>query len=304
MTRSDIVAHIKGVFPPVVTPFNRRGDVDEGGFRANIRRYTGIGLSGILIAGSTGEAPYLTARERLRLVEIARPLVRAPELIVVGTGLESTRETVRLSREAIARGADVVLVISPNYFKSRMDSPTLEAHFRAVADDVSRPVIIYHIPQFTGIRMDPRALARLARHPNIAGVKESSGDLAFLRSVLRAVPAGFRVLVGAAGIFLEGLRAGGAGGVLGQADFTPEICVGLYEAFRRKQLKTARELQARLMPLVRQIALAYGVPGIKAACDLCGYTGGNPRPPLQPLGAAARRAVAAALEEARAGLEA
>ncbi len=303
MTRNEIIANLKGIFPPVVTPFNRRGRVDERGFRQNLCRYVGIGLSGVVVAGSTGEAPYLAEGERLRLVELARDIVRPPELLIVGTGLEGTRETLRLSREAVARGADAVLTLMPNYFKARMDSAALMAHFRAVADGVRRPVIIYSIPQFTGIRMEPDAMANLSRHPNIVGLKESSGDLAYLRAVLQRVRPGFRVMVGSALILLQALRAGAVGALLGQAGFAPELCLGVYEAFRQRRIRAARRLQELLVPLAQNISIPYGVAGVKAALDLCGYAGGAPRAPLVSLGAGGRQAVAAALAEARAGLE-
>jgi len=303
MTNQQIVDNLKGIFPPVVTPFNRPGDVDEKRFRGNLQKYAGIGLGGVVVAGSTGEALYLNEAERLRLVEIARDVVGPPELLVVGTGLESTCETIRLSREAIARGADALLVLPPHYYKSRMDSPALVRHFRVLADKVKRPVILYSIPQFTGINMEVEAIAELSRHPNIVGLKESSGQLAFVKAVLRKVAAGFRVLVGSVMILLDALRAGVAGAVLSQACFAPELCVGVYEAFCNGRTKAARELQQRLVPLAQKIALPFGVPGIKAALDLSGYFGGLPRSPLLPLSPESRQAVSAALREAHAGLE-
>lgn len=302
MNRQAIIKNLKGVFPPVVTPFDASGRIDEERFAENVKRYTNIGLSGVLVAGSTGEAPYLTARERLRLIEIARRIVLPPEIVMAGTGLESTRETLDLSREAIARGADALLILTPNYFKSRMNTTALVAHFRALGNKLARPLLIYNIPQFTGIRMAPEAFAELARHRNIVGLKESSGDLVYLRAILRKVPRNFRVFTGAASVFLDALRAGATGGVLGQADFLPELCVGVYEAFCQGRLKDASELQQRLRPLVERISTPYGVAGIKAALDLCGYSGGNPRPPLVPLGRGPYREVAAAVREAREGL--
>ena len=303
MTRKGIIASLKGVFPPVVTPFDRRGEVDEGRFRANLERYAQAELAGVVVAGSTGEAPYLTERERLRLVEVARKVVKPPQLLIAGAGLESTHETLRLSRESVARGADAVLLLPPAYYKSKMDSGTLVAHFCAVGDGVRRPVILYSIPQFTGFRMEVETIAKLSRHPNIVGIKESSGDLSFLRAILRQKSSGFRVLTGSALIFLDALRAGAVGAVLGQAGFVPELCLAVYEAFRRGQMRTAQELQQKLRPLALKIAVPYGVPGIKAALDLCGYAGGVPRPPLLPLTPTARRDVAATLREVRAGLE-
>ena len=293
----QLSARLRGILPPVVTPFNRRGDIDLGAYRANLERYTGIGLAGVVVAGSTGEAPYLSARERLRLTELTRRGLEPQELVITGTGLESTRDTIRLSREAFARGADAALVVTPNYYKSNMDRPALLAYYRAVADAVARPVLIYSIPQFTGIRMTAELIAELSRHPGIAGVKDSSGDLAVARRILRRVRPGFRVFVGAATILLDALRAGAAGGILAQADFAPELCVALYEAFRQGSRGRAREFQNQLEPLVTRVNQPYGVAGIKAAMDLAGYRGGAPRPPLLAATAAARRDIARALKQ-------
>ncbi|HZP02163.1 MAG TPA: dihydrodipicolinate synthase family protein [Terriglobia bacterium] len=303
MNRKQVIEHLRGIFCPVVTPFNRRGDIEEGLFCENLVRYSDLSLSGIVIAGSTGEAPYLEARERLRLLDLARPIVRPPQLLILGTGLESTRETIRLSREAAARGADAVLVITPAYYKSRMDSKALTDHFRAVASSVRRPVIVYHIPQFTGIRMEPKAVGALSRHPNIIALKESSGDLNFVRAIIRNSRGGFPVLVGSPAILLDALSSGAAGGVLGMSGFVPELCLGIYEAFRLRRLAVARDLQERLLKLVAKIGVPYGIPGVKAAVEECGYAGGFPRSPLAALTSKQKREVAAALRDARAGLE-
>jgi 4-hydroxy-2-oxoglutarate aldolase len=303
MTRKEIIRSLQGIFAPVVTPFNGNGEIDEGLFRENLQKLAGIGLAGVLVAGSTGEAPYLGERERLRLVELAQGLVRPPEILIASTGLESTAATVRLSQEAVARGADAVLVLTPNYYKSEMDADTLAAHYRAVARAVERPVIIYSIPQFTGLRLEPSTLGKLSQIPNVVGLKESSGDIHYVRAILRRVRPGFRVVVGSVVVLHEALRAGAVGGVLAQADFAPELCVGLYQAFLQGKRKAALEFQSRLLPLARGISLPFGVPGIKVALDLSGYAGGLPRAPLAPLGPAAREVVAAALRQARAGLE-
>ena len=304
MTNAKIIEQLKGVFPPLVTPFNRSGGIDFSHFRENVKSYAGTGVAGIVIAGSTGEAPYLTEQERVKLVEAARDLVRPPQILIVSTGLESTLLTIKLSREAIARGADALLVITPNYFKARMaDATTQLGYYRAVADSVRRPTIIYNIPQFTGIRMAPETIAALSRHPNIAGLKESSGDLTYDRSILRSVRRGFRFFTGYPPIFLDVLRSGGAGGVLGQANYAPELCVGIYEAFQNRQFKLARDLQRRLTCLAENIAVPFGVAGVKAAVELRGLHGGAPRAPLAPLGASARKVIAAALRKATEGLD-
>ena len=303
MKHNEIVSHLQGIFPPVVTPFNGRGRVDEGAFRSNLQRCTGIGLSGVVVAGSNGEAPYLSDRERLRLVELARRIVRPPELLIAGTGLEATAQTLKLSREAVARGADAVLVLPPAYYKSGMRPDILEAHFRVIADGLRRPLLIYSIPQFTGFSLDPGMLAKLSRHANIPGMKESSGNLDFDGTILSKARPKFRLLLGSAVAMLDGLKEGASGAVLSQANFVPQLCLGIYEAFRQKDFKTAELLHTRLLLIVREVTGPYGVAGVKAALDACGCRGGDPRLPLQPVGMGVRRRIATALKRACAGLD-
>jgi 4-hydroxy-2-oxoglutarate aldolase len=303
MSHQEFVKHLEGVFPPVVTPFNRRGDIDESAFRSNLERNTKIGLAGVVVAGSNGEAPHLTERERLRLVEIARAVVCPPELVIAGTGLDATAQTLKLSREAVARGADAVLVLPPAYYRSAMQPNILEAHFRAVADGLRRPLLIYSIPQCTGFTLDPGMIAKLSRHSNIPGMKESSGKLDFDRVILEKSRPKFRLLVGSALAFLDGLKTGACGGVLSQANFVPQLCIGIFEAFRQNDLKTAAQLQGRLLSLIQEVTGPYGVAGVKAALDACEYRGGDPRLPLQPLSPAARRRIGAAVKRACAGLD-
>jgi 4-hydroxy-2-oxoglutarate aldolase len=301
VTRNEIIDNLEGVICPVVTPFNKRGGVDEGAFKENIRALGGIGLAGVLVAGSTGEAPYLTIAERLRLVELARQVVKAPELVVVGTGMESTAATLQLSRESVERGGDALMVLTPSYFKPQMDSAALIEHFRAVAGGVKRPVLFYYIPQYTGLQVDLETIIKISRLPNIVGLKESSGDLQLVRAILKRVKPGFRVLVGAVSIFYDALTSGAVGGVLGQAHFAPSLCVGLYEAYLEEKTEKALELQKRLMPLAKKVAGPCGVPGIKAALDAFGGHGGAPRLPLQPVSAKVRKQIVAEVRKANRG---
>jgi len=304
MTRNEILNNLKGVICPIATPFDRRGNVDEGHFRENLSRLAGIGLGGILVSGSTGEAPYLTESERLRLVELAREVIRPPELLMVGTGLESTRATLNLSQEVVERGADVILVVTPNYFKPMMNTAALVEHYRTIGAGVKRPVMIYAIPQFTGLDVDTATIVKLSRLPNIVGLKESSGRLDYARTVLRGAGRKFLVTVGSANIFEDALAAGAVGAVLGMANFDPTLCVGLYQAFINRQAQQARDLQRRLAIFAQKITIPFGVPGVKVAMDVCGYHGGDPRPPLLPVGPKGKKQIAAALREAHAGLAA
>lgn len=297
MTSKQVLTHLKGIFVPVVTPFNRRGELDESAFRFNVRRYVKQGFNGILIAGSTGEGPYLTEQERLRLVELARPLIPAPQLLLAGTGVETTRQTIHLSNEAVKRGADALLVLTPCYYKNRMDSAALIAHYSAVGDAVRRPVLIYSIPQFTGVHIDPATIGQLSRHGNVVGLKESSGNMEFLREVLKRSKAGFYVLAGSAVIMLDAFQAGAAGAVLGPANYIPDLCLDIYRFYLQGELERARKLQQRIMPLVQEVNVRAGISGIKFALDLCGYKGGSSRTPLLPLRPSEERKVVAALRD-------
>jgi 4-hydroxy-2-oxoglutarate aldolase len=179
----------------------------------------------------------------------------------------------------------------------------LAAHYRAVADAVRKPILIYSIPQFTGVNLPADTVVALSQHPNIVGLKDSSGDLRYLRTVLRSIGPRFAVLVGSALILLDALRAGAAGAVLGPAGFAPELCLAIYHAVCAGKLKIARQLQQQLMGIMQSIGLPFGVPGIKVAMDLSGYAGGIPRAPLAPLTQGQRRKVAAALKQLRISLE-
>lgn len=298
MTSKEVISNLKGVFLPIVTPYNRRGGIDEAAFRSDLRHYIKAGVNGILVAGSTGEGPYLTEPERLRLVELARPLIQPPQLLLVGTGVETTSQTIHLSKEAVARGADAVLVLTPSYFKNRMDSAALTAHFSTIADALSRPVMIYSIPQFTGIHMEPATIGRLSRHGNIAGLKESSGKIEFLSEVLQETDPGFRILAGSALIMLEALQAGASGVILGPANYIPDVCVEMYQLYCQEEIEKAQKIQRRIIPMVQEVNVRCGIPGVKYAVDLCGYKGGKPREPLLPLTPVEQRRIAAALKKA------
>lgn len=297
--RKSLLQKLRGIFAPAVTPFDRRGEVDEAAFRENLRKYSEVRLGGVLVAGSSGEAPYLTERERLRLLTLARRMVRGSQLLLAGTGLESTRETIRLSREAVRCGADALLIVTPNYYIPRMDSASQIAHYSAVADAVKRPVLIYSIPQLSGVPISVDTIVRLSGHPNIVGVKESSGDIHFVRAILKKCRPGFRVLAGSVAILPKAIEAGAVGGVLSQADFVPELCLSLYDACLQKDKKKIAEICQRIEPLVRDVALPFGVAGVKAALDLSGFRGGAPRSPLQRLLSKEYRRVKAAVEASR-----
>ncbi len=296
-------ALFSGVFLPVPTPFDPvEGEVSAIGFRDNLRRWLSCGIAGVVVGGSTGEAPLLEEGELVRLVEWAGGLVDGERLLIAGTGAESTRAAVRRTRAAADAGADAVMVRAPSYYQPAMTPAVLRAYYEAVAEASRVPVLVYHVPQFVPVEMAPEFVASLGRHPNIAGVKESSGNLKVLGALLDAAPEGFSVLVGSGAKLYAGLEIGAAGGVVAVGCLAPEATCEIYAFFKEGDSASAGRRQTRVAPLHQKIVAGLGVPGIKYALDLLGYAGGPPRPPLLPLSPEGCRIVREEL--GRAGLRA
>jgi 4-hydroxy-2-oxoglutarate aldolase len=290
---------LHGIFPPLVTPFREDGAVDAAAFEANLDSYASADLSGYLVLGSNGEAASLEDHEKLALVRSARALSRGRTLLV-GTGVESTRGTIDLTRRVADLGADAALVLTPHYYKPQMTTDALRRHFEAVADASPIPVLLYSVPQFTGIPFQPPLAAALSAHPRIGGMKESSGDVGLVGRILAAVPAGFRVLCGSAPVLYPALCLGAVGGVVAVACCAPRPVAALYRAYGRGDHETARRLQQALAPLAAAVTSAHGVAGLKLALDVTGRRGGSVRPPLLPPPASLRAEIQALVDRAEA----
>ena len=276
------VLDLSGVFPPVATPFDDSGDLSLGHLEENVRRLAGTGLAGFAVLGTNGEYVLLDRDEKLRAISTVREAAGSLR-VIAGTGAESTRESVAMTRRAAELGVDAALVITPHYYRARMDVRALLAHYSAIAECSSLPVIIYNMPASTGLDLDAATVLRLAEHPNIAGIKDSSGNMIKLAEIVSSAPDGFQVLAGTAAFLLPALSVGAAGGILALANVAPRECVALLELFRQGDLASARALQQRLLAPNAAVTNQFGVPGLKAALDLFGYHGDSPRPPLLSL---------------------
>lgn len=286
-----------GVFPPMATPFNGGGQVDPDAVRSNVTRWIERGVRGVVALGSNGEAPLLDEDESDVVIEAARAAVPRDRLLLAGTGRESTRATIDASRRAQALGADAVLVRTPSFFKPRMTPDVFVLHYTTIADALEIPVLLYNYPAVTGVNLTPDAVGRLAQHPNIAGIKETSTDAGQIAAYVDATRGqDFTVLAGSAPAFYPALALGAGGAILAVCCAAPRACVALFDAFTRGDHATARELQRRLVPLAQAVTSGYGVPGLKVAMELAGYVGGPPRHPLMPAGADVRAAIAAQLQ--------
>jgi 4-hydroxy-2-oxoglutarate aldolase len=272
---------LEGVFAPVVTTFYREtGELDLADFAANIRAHLTAGLHGIVVTGSTGEAALLDLDERIALIDTAREMIARDKWLIVGTGAESTRTCLRQTREAAARGADAVLVVAPHYYASAMSAPALMQHYWRVAEESKVPVILYNIPKYMHFALAPTLVAELATHPNVIGIKDSSGNRELFASYMNVQSDKFAVVDGNAQLFQHAMESGARGGILAAALFAPALCLEIYDAVKRGDKTTADAAQARLTPLGARIVGELGVAGVKAAMDRVGVCGGAVRSPL------------------------
>jgi 4-hydroxy-2-oxoglutarate aldolase len=250
-------------------------------FERNLDGYARHALAGYLVLGSNGEANVLELPEKLELIAAARRRA-GNRVLIAGTGLESTRATIELTRKAADLGADAALVLTPHYFKARMTDEALRRHFVAVADAAPIPVLVYSVPVVTGLLASVGLVTQLAGHPNIAGIKESSGDVALLGRIVSGAPEAFAALCGSGPVAYPALCVGASGGVLAFACCAPGVACALYEAFQRGDHARARRIQAEAVPLAQAVTSGNGVAGLKAAMDLAGFSGGSVREPLLP----------------------
>jgi 4-hydroxy-2-oxoglutarate aldolase len=211
--------------------------------------------------------------------------------LLAGTGVESTAETISRSKRAAELGYHAALVKTPYYYKPVYKPEVFIAHYRRVADASPIPVLLYSVPQFTGISLEAPEVAVLSEHPNIIGIKESSGHVQRVSEMVAATAASFQVLTGGAAVLLPSLTVGAKGAILALASALPEKCAELYEVTRRGQLDAARELQKNLLRASKLIVSELGIPGVKFVMDQRGYRGGAPRLPLLPLSDSAKRRV-------------
>lgn len=288
MTARDLA----GVFAPITTPFDAAtGDVAPQHLKDNVTRLLADGLDGIVVAGSTGEAPLLDADEHRRLVAWTREVTPKGKWLIAGTGAESTRQAIALTRGAAAEGADAVLVRPPSYFPA-VAARSLANYYRAIADASPVPVLVYNIPKYTHVSLPAELLQELSTHARVAGVKDSSGDLKNLAAYREAAPQ-WAVFVGSASLLLSALELECDGGIVAVACFAARPCAELITTYRAADRTTATALQDRLARLDKEIVGKLGPAGVKAAMDAVGLYGGPPRPPLAPLGAAERERITA-----------
>jgi 4-hydroxy-2-oxoglutarate aldolase len=272
-----------GIFPPLPTSFDKDENLLPDMIRYNIKRLSEYDLAGFLILGSNGEQVMLSESEKLAAIAAARDALPEGRLLLAGTGCQSTRETISLTRAAATEGAHAVLVINPSYYKGNMNQAELVRHYFDVADASPVPVLVYNMPANTGVDMTARMIIAMAEHPNIVGLKESGGNVVKMGEVMGNVKPGFQVLAGGAGFLLPALAMGAVGGILASANIAPGHCLEIFNAFVAGDIARARDLQHSIIALNAAVTARWGVPALKAAMDHLGLFGGHVRRPLLPL---------------------
>jgi 4-hydroxy-2-oxoglutarate aldolase len=293
--------NLVGVMPPLPTPFDESGEVALAKLASNLEELASTGLSGFVILGSNGEYVYLDESEKVAIFKAARQAIPADRLFLAGTGVESTRATLRLTLAAAEAGADAVLVNAPFYYKPAMTKEALVKHYTTVADASPIPIILYNMPAYTGLDLSAEVILELAEHPNIIGLKESSPNVVKIGEIRLAVTRrnlDFAVLAGSASFLQAAVAVGATGGILASANVAPELCVRIFEASTALD-PAATSLQHSVLPLNAAVTTRFGVAGLKYAMGQVGLYGGPVRPPLLPVTASAQ----AQIEQVLAQLE-
>uniref|UniRef100_A0A3Q2VS12 4-hydroxy-2-oxoglutarate aldolase, mitochondrial n=1 Tax=Haplochromis burtoni TaxID=8153 RepID=A0A3Q2VS12_HAPBU len=259
---------LSGIYPPIATPFTAKEDVDYQKLEENLQKYAKIPFKGLVVQGSNGEYPYLTVEERVEVVRTVKQSLLGGRLLIAGSGCESTRATIQLTQKMAAAGADAVLVVTPCFYKGKMDSRALIHHFTKLADSSPVPVVLYSVPANTGLELPLDAVVELSQHPNILGVKDSGGDITRIGLIVHKTKAqDFQVLAGSAGFLMAAYCVG--------KKSNTRTAAGRYWMPCRVSGREGYQQHA--------VTRKLGVPALKQAMEWFGFHGGSCRSPLQPL---------------------
>lgn len=287
-----------GLYIPATTPFDAvTGEVALVHFRNNLRKWLDEPIDGYVLFGTTGEGVLVNDDEKARLIELARELIPPGLKLVVGITADSTRDIAKKTKRFAGLGADGFLIAPPPYFGAYLSDRAMADHYGQIADESPAPILIYHIPKYTKVVLEPSLVGELVRHPNIAGIKDSSGDVKRFADYTNACGRDCALFVGNGALLYTALELGASGGILAIAQVVPQLCAEIISAFRAGNARRAGELQERVSPMHKEIVAKYGAVGVKVALDQVGYYGGPPRRPLVGLSAKDQEHVARVMQE-------
>lgn len=286
---------LEGLFVPVATPFDHRGDLYATKIRYNITRWNRTRVAGYIVGSSCGEPRTLSLEEKRTLWQEAANECGEERVLLAGVSMDGVRETVRAIECARSLGYRAAVVEPPQYPRPWVEDPhTQAAYFRAVADQAGIPVVISNPRSETAVRLGQETVLSLAHHPAINGVIDASVDENVIQQLVEKRPKGFSVLCGEDTLLYAALAAGANGAAPALANPAPFFCLSIEEAVRTRELSSAAELQQRAHSAAKAVTTEYGVAGLKYAMDLHGYYGGSPRLPMLPLSGEAKEKIAAA----------
>lgn len=285
---------LHGIIAPISTPFID-GEVAYDQLKHNVLRYVKTKLSGLFVLGSNGENPALDDQERLKVFETIIESRSPEQSVIAGTSFESTQLAIRFAKILAGMGADYISVLTPSYYKKALSDDAQIGHFQKIADVLTVPIIIYNVPGHTGITLSHKVIETLSQHPNIAAMKDGAPGM--FPHYLQYANDNFSVISGTIDSLIPAMMIGAVGGVVSLANPFPEACCRLYELFKNGELSEAKELYRRLLRLNRSIAGTYAVAGVKAAMELNGFFGGDPRLPLLPLNPQQKQNLAQVVQE-------
>jgi 4-hydroxy-tetrahydrodipicolinate synthase len=255
------------------------------------------GVSGLVPCGSNGEAPYLSRQERTKVIGTVVDEVNGRVPVIAGTGSMCTQETIAFTKDAADLGVDAALVVTPFYFK--LSNKEICEHYRTVSENVDIPIVLYSVPKFTSVSLEPAFIQKLAiENEKIIGVKDSSGNIGTITETVRLIGNRISVLAGTADVTLPTLLTGGRGAVLAVANVFPTLCSHLYAAFKSKRYEEASRLQNRISFANEVLVKRFNqISAIKEAMRLHGLAGGYPRKPALPLDAEDRKTLESLLNQ-------
>lgn len=285
---------LHGIIAPISTPFID-GEVAYDQLKHNVRRYAETKLSGLFVLGSNGENLALDDMEKVKVFETIIESRSPEQTVIAGTSFESTQLAIRFARVLVEKGADYISVLTPSYYKKALSDEAQIGHFQKIADTITVPIVIYNVPGHTGVTLSHKVVESLSQHPNIAAMKDGAPGM--FPHYLQYASDNFSIISGTIDSLIPAMMIGAVGGVVSLANPFPEVCCRLYELYMNGEITQAKELYRRLLRLNRSIAGTYAVAGVKAAMELNGFFGGDPRMPLLPLNPAQRKNLSLVVEE-------
>lgn len=284
MSAAEIKEKLSGIFAPIVTPFNEKGEIDFEALKRNIEKMNQTPLRGYFVLGTNGEFRSLSYEEKIEITKVVTSS-RGDKVVIAGASCESTVKSIKLARELASLGVDFISLLPPSFFAKRMTDDVLFDYFTEVAESIDTPVLLYNNPSIANsVCLSSSLVTRVSKYPRIFGVKDSSKGN-YDSYITASLGENFWVLAGSADFFFPAMLLGAVGGVLSLANVFPDLCCRLFSLAVERNLERGLWFHRKIVKLNSLVSGKFGVSGVKAAMDLFGFEGKYPRKPLAGLNA-------------------